>query len=360
MTPELPSNHWQLLGLDPATATERGVKSSYAKLLKRYKPDQFPQEFQQVRTAYESALWELQNAVEPAELEESSLEPDAKPNDDFQQTIDQLGEALHQPENVPQQRQLFQKLFHEFPKIENGPERWLSMLDSLFEAETKALSQLVRPAQLLALLELEDVSTFCAVVMAWKAMLDMEKLNAASQVILQAGSQPQSPATAVAICRFANLLAVHNPAMANRLLNKCFPLLPTSQRPRLSATVEARIGIGKLLHGVPPQHQAFWEERLCEPDRTVDWSAERAQKALHHLQANFGHSWQGYSILRPILPPQELQRLEKASEIMQRFQPKPLLRPRFRSLLLRWGGLAFGLAMLLRGCAPMLEKFLFP
>lgn len=50
------SDAWKILGLDPATADEKQVRSTYARLLKLNRPDQNPQGFQQLRQSYEHAL----------------------------------------------------------------------------------------------------------------------------------------------------------------------------------------------------------------------------------------------------------------------------------------------------------------
>ena len=47
---------WEILGLDPSTATEREVKSAYARLIKKHRPDEDPDGFQRVRQAFEAAV----------------------------------------------------------------------------------------------------------------------------------------------------------------------------------------------------------------------------------------------------------------------------------------------------------------
>ncbi|MEH6350672.1 J domain-containing protein [Pseudomonas sp. 3JA] len=50
-------SHWQVLGLTP-DADERSIKRAYARLLKIYRPDENPNEFQRLREAYEASLAE--------------------------------------------------------------------------------------------------------------------------------------------------------------------------------------------------------------------------------------------------------------------------------------------------------------
>ncbi|MDB6004391.1 MAG: hypothetical protein JWR15_1378, partial [Prosthecobacter sp.] len=58
-------NPWSILGLEPDTANEKQVRSAYARLLKVYRPDQDPEGFQRLRTAYELALQWLQQRSPP-------------------------------------------------------------------------------------------------------------------------------------------------------------------------------------------------------------------------------------------------------------------------------------------------------
>ena len=59
---------WQILNLDPDTATEKEVKTAYARLIKVHRPDSDPEGFQRVREAYEIGLTLLrQRDQAPAE-----------------------------------------------------------------------------------------------------------------------------------------------------------------------------------------------------------------------------------------------------------------------------------------------------
>lgn len=55
---------WQTLGIAP-TSDVRAIKRAYAILLKRYRPDEYPQEFQQLNWAYQQALaWQAECSTE--------------------------------------------------------------------------------------------------------------------------------------------------------------------------------------------------------------------------------------------------------------------------------------------------------
>lgn len=63
---------WTTLGIAP-TPDEREIKRAYAKLLKHIRPEEQPREFQQLREAFDQALWEA---------EALRNEPLAPPSDD--------------------------------------------------------------------------------------------------------------------------------------------------------------------------------------------------------------------------------------------------------------------------------------
>ncbi|MFN9437815.1 MAG: hypothetical protein ACK6DC_23155, partial [Planctomycetota bacterium] len=48
----LPDSPWQFFGLGPK-ATRDDLKLAYSLLIRRFKPDKFPQEFKRIRAAYE-------------------------------------------------------------------------------------------------------------------------------------------------------------------------------------------------------------------------------------------------------------------------------------------------------------------
>ena len=57
-------NPWQTLNIEP-TDDKKAIKKAYAVLIKQYKPDEHPEKFQEIQSAYKDALeilkWEFQN-----------------------------------------------------------------------------------------------------------------------------------------------------------------------------------------------------------------------------------------------------------------------------------------------------------
>ncbi len=58
------SDPWHILGLSRDSATEKDVKSAYARLIRQHRPDADPEGFQRVRQAYEAALASLKSRAE--------------------------------------------------------------------------------------------------------------------------------------------------------------------------------------------------------------------------------------------------------------------------------------------------------
>lgn len=84
-----PRDPYQLLGLDRA-ADERTAKRAYFKLIKKFKPDKFPAEFQLIREAYDQVQLQLSWKTDrdngqqsPARQREKEMDSRAESTDDF-------------------------------------------------------------------------------------------------------------------------------------------------------------------------------------------------------------------------------------------------------------------------------------
>ncbi|NVK75000.1 MAG: molecular chaperone DnaJ, partial [Oceanospirillaceae bacterium] len=62
-------NHWQVLGIEP-TKDKRVIKLAYTELLKKNSPTEFPEEFKNLRKAFELATKEAKK-LEKAESQSS-------------------------------------------------------------------------------------------------------------------------------------------------------------------------------------------------------------------------------------------------------------------------------------------------
>lgn len=92
-----PQDCWQILGID-CTGEERAIRRAYAAAIKRHRPDQDPEGFKRVRTAYEDALDEARLAspddFEDADDDELEIAGETAPNDatgELTFTVDDTG-----------------------------------------------------------------------------------------------------------------------------------------------------------------------------------------------------------------------------------------------------------------------------
>jgi hypothetical protein len=233
----------------------------------------------------------------------------------------QLEESLEAGNDVPTQRLLFHKLFSEFQQLHDGSEKWLRTLDNLFERQTATLAKLIKPDQMLTLLEHQDVSTFDLVLQTWRQQVDVDRLVLLRKRIAAFNFQPKSAAAAHCLLQLANHLAVLRPEYAEQLLTQAYPWLYPAERQAQSERVEHRMLIGRTLRGMHPQYQIFWEERLLNHPEAMNWNSPEAVEALNHLHANYGHNWHGHFLLSKVLPAEALLRIEKSKETMQRLEP---------------------------------------
>mgnify|MGYP002515206642 CR=1 FL=1 len=81
-------NHWKVLGID-ATRDKRVIKLTYTELLKQYPPAEFPEEFKNIRKAYELATKE---AKKPLVVESDSTE-DTDSVSEFEQQLSNVNIA---------------------------------------------------------------------------------------------------------------------------------------------------------------------------------------------------------------------------------------------------------------------------
>ncbi|MFK8012672.1 MAG: DnaJ domain-containing protein, partial [Marinicellaceae bacterium] len=64
-------NPWKTLNIDP-TDDKKIIKKAYAKLIKQYKPDEYPEKFQEIQQAYQMALSSMHYNQKIIENQESS------------------------------------------------------------------------------------------------------------------------------------------------------------------------------------------------------------------------------------------------------------------------------------------------
>lgn len=70
-----------------------------------------------------------------------------------------------------------------------------------------------------------------------------------------------------------------------------------------------------MFQDVPEAHKLFWRQVMQKSDAAeeVDWNDRTAQTALAWVRQNRGTSWDGYEVIRELVPPKEKAKLDDAA-----------------------------------------------
>ncbi len=351
------ANPWSILGLDPDTANEKQVRSAYAKLLKIYRPDQDPEGFQRLRTAYELALKWLQQRspthdddwaddVVNVLLQEPSVEtPPAVSTSPI--ALPSLlsswaeGEVPVLPHKLGEEPVIEQRR-HSKPE-RNWPRQWSYSLESLdcalkgtprhMDVIAQALSALasdvmecgIPPFALECILSDafdEDMKLFgmsapVAILFCLLRGGCAGFVQSAMDALEKAGNQAHlavlvqklddcltdalSPSTVDVFFRAAGLMALHKPFIAHSILRKLQHLLDASEYSIKLDSLQIAITRGLAFRDLVPEHRSFWSQRLDHPDAACDWTADFPRQALAAVFI-LGKGWAGFSLVRGVVP----------------------------------------------------------
>ena len=93
-------NAWEILGIEP-TSDKKEIKKAYARLLKQYHPEENPEEFKQIQTAYQQCLHSDQ------EIEYVSYEQNVESKQDIKAQPISIKEDTIVPPPIPKITTLF-------------------------------------------------------------------------------------------------------------------------------------------------------------------------------------------------------------------------------------------------------------
>ncbi|HSI62877.1 MAG TPA: hypothetical protein VLE43_07150 [Candidatus Saccharimonadia bacterium] len=314
---------WQILILDRHTATEKDVKAAYARLLKQHRPDTDPEGFRRVREAYEAALDWLRNRISslpevsyaagtgaegdkdaagkgnrldlPVVFEDFPLPTDAR---DALATV----ETAAQSGNV-EQLEAALMTFHD--RCEAGGVSGASRataLERAFHGKVNDLAGAVTNSFLIRMAELGQTNLSHLVVSAWQEADDRGRLVQFSRALLENVQKLGTPDGAVLLARVGMLTGLEQPEMASTLANAAYPYLPVDARQHLMEKLEQEAALGKLFAEVSPSMKPFWFQRLRQENEGYDWNSPEARKALNDVIDRNRYSWQGWGIVKHLLP----------------------------------------------------------
>lgn len=353
------NNPWQILNLQRETATEKDVKSAYARLLKLHRPDQDPEGFHRVRGAYELAMSWLRREAEGARPSESpSLTPRALEERPSPDTVLNPAPPPHEPAFPA-------PLFFD-PK--EGGQQWRAAVEHL--KETLATGDQHQPWILASHLAttardlnisaaaLEEALLYASggdptklylimsdglleqliigqrlglvakCLVGWQEASDIPRLTALAQILVsvsrrtpdakqpepndqrsvldrvlqQASPEARDNGTAQISAHLANLIAFWRPDVANELANLAFPHLSPDSRSAVMTQIEQAISLGRLFERFPPNIKRFWFERLQHPRAPHDWTTSESKACLDHVFECRLYGWPGESLIRALVP----------------------------------------------------------
>lgn len=333
------SDAWEILGLDPATADEKQVRSAYARLLKLNRPDQNPEGFQQLRHAYEYALQWLRHRNAPAdpEDEQAPLENDAAPAHSALPSRPALGPAP--AESFPDLRGLdidwprewtysLEAVKSALQKVEkHGPAHAETHLRPALSALAfDARDQGIQPAILVVMIETLFADRFHLFASAVPELLLLHLIHGGANAMVRKvldhygspGTSPRMAALATSLVglhaewvdetnadiafRIASSIAFHRPSLAQQFKQKLAQQLDPAAHAAEFEHLFVLICRGLMYQDMPAGLRCFWSERMAPDAPVCNWDSKFARYALTDAVRR-GPNWSGFQTTRALVPP---------------------------------------------------------
>ena len=311
---------WEILGLDASTATEREVKSAYARLIKKHRPDEDPEGFQRVRQAFEAAMAWLASGRDRSS--ETVIIPDDAPPVELEAAVPpalievELEVIAARDANNPVTMALVMaKLLPVCLEITPGAAGvglWQDSLRRVTEGRVDRLVPGVLTAQLMTELEHGSAVITHAVLDHCEAANEMTPVLALGSAILEAPRRVASYDASIAALRVALLTGFLVPMNAPRLCNIAFPHVDRSARETLIPQAEQQAAIGRIMFGLRHDLVRFWHPRVLRPGVSWTWDDEESQRMLADLAKARDAHWNGYNIIRQVMPEEWFTKLESS------------------------------------------------
>ncbi len=353
---------WSILGLRSDTADEKQVRSAYARLLKVHRPDQDPEGFQRLRSAYEQALewlqfraaseeeppndtkeWEPEEKT-PAVLESAPADSDPAPAPPSPlPTSWAEGEVPVLPHKLDQTP--LPELHQRKPQRpeRDWPREWSYSIESLeralqgeprqFDAVPMALKALATDVVECGIppYALECILKDAFQDQAWLFGMNVPEcmvlwlleggciafLNDSLDALQQADKPMHmiqlaqkfdecsidalSLVTVAIYFRVAGMAAIHNPFIAKSIGRKLRRLLDEDSHQAQFDQLHDAIMRGMAFSGLVQEHRSFWVHRLEHPKASCDWKAGLPGQALAAVVL-LGKKWVGMPLVQSVVP----------------------------------------------------------
>jgi hypothetical protein len=334
--PTAMNDAWQILALDASTATEKDVKTAYARLLKQHRPDADPEGFQRVRQAFEAALAALKGTATPADPQDQrapldyvvtpaapshapatpSHAPVAAPAEpEIAQAAARIREAA--TTRIRQKVREALAAFDEMAAQRGLPHTEQALtLGAAFSAAPNLLAELCGVDRLVRHMEAGDTSLPHAVLRLWSNDGDTKRLQEVAHVLLKRGNLAATELGATVLVHVAVALGAWEPAIAEELSRKAFPHLAAAERTELTATADHEILLGRVFTGFPKDHKRFWLGFVRGAGVRTNWRDSWSRELLTFLLRNCSPKWPGYALLQRTMPPEVWDDMTRAMRML--------------------------------------------
>ncbi|MGV3663609.1 MAG: hypothetical protein ACO1TE_25795 [Prosthecobacter sp.] len=330
---------WKILGLDPASADEKQVRSVYARLLKLNRPDQNPEGFQQLRHAYEHALqWlrrpreeeEIAAAIAEAEAEAESSVPSsssspapvslASPSKSLPDrewphrwsfSVYALDAALKKMadrnprEASPGVRAALEALAVDAQEQFIPGGALVLMIEDAFDFHDRFHIFAHAAPELLLLRLLEDggADILRRTLSHWERSTNSPRMASLASYLTAQDAGLWDESNADIAFRILRAIAFHRPALAGKLAQILRGQVNLIKHAAAFEEIAIRIQQGHHFRNVRAEARQFWGERLaaCPELPPCDWSTGTARLALTDAISHGPH-WSGFETARSLVP----------------------------------------------------------
>ena len=329
---------WQILDLDPHSASEKDVKVAYARLVKVHRPDTDPEGFRRVREAYEIGLEVIRGVSaetsSPPPPTDGALIADDPATDEA--ATKPLFPALVEAEQLVAKAEAA-KDFHAMTKaigslfftcrlIDEGTagiRLWQQSLHRVTNGRSDLVAAGVTTSQLIAEMEAASSLIAHACMSQWESVHDVGSMVQLADSMLTEPQRLYAPEAAIVALRLALETGFASPALAMRLVNFAFPHLDRETREQLLPRVDQQAQLGATFAGFREDQLAFWHQRFRRSNVNWNWSDPASDAAIEYLASSRDRQWQGYASITSIAPATWLNRLESALD-----RKRPITAPR--------------------------------
>ena len=317
--------HWETLGLDSETASERDVKRAYAKLLKVTRPDKDPEGFQNLREAYDTALMELKLGTMPsfvhyaddeegegslkvelpegidAETEPSVPQSFAQPEwpEDFRSAVSELEEVMESGQNAEEACRAFENALYANPQLAAD---WGQTVARLMMDQEGSKELKLKAKALLFELEYDSSTGTMAVIARMEREGRRAGISSLAVLFIKNKERIANPSGGEAMARLGCAAAIWEPIRVKFLSDIAYELLPIHFRDSAMHAIENDVQLGQLLRGLPKVWRPFWMERIRNPYGDWDWNDVESSAALKYIREEHNRTWDGFDVIAEIVP----------------------------------------------------------